>query len=135
MEIKGKVIQNLGLQTGTSKSGNPWNKAELIIETEGQYPKKIKLSNMKNAESFSLLPVGSLGTFQIELESREFNGRWYTDVTCWKWDIPHEVPLEVKMENEIITGGQKASYSDLGVPAKEKPSKEQTNDSDADLPF
>ena len=88
MEIKGKVIQNLGVQNGTSKSGKAWSKAEIVIETDGQYPKKVKLSNLKNAEEFGRISVGSEGVFQIEIESREYQGRWYTDVNCWNWKIP-----------------------------------------------
>lgn len=88
MEIKGRVVVNLGVQKGTSKSGNQWSKATIVIETEGQYPKKIALDNMKNADSFGALSVGTEGIFHIEVESREFNGRWYTSVNCWKWETP-----------------------------------------------
>ena len=49
MEIKAKVLQSLPMEGGTSKSGNAWQKASLIVETteNPQYPKKIKISNMK----------------------------------------------------------------------------------------
>lgn len=89
MEIKGKVIEQLGIQSGISRSGKEWKKAELLIETteNPQYPKKIKLSNMKDAEKFAMLTPGAEGIFSVEIESREFNDRWYTDVNCWKWDI------------------------------------------------
>ena len=100
MEIKGRVIQSLGVQKGTSKAGKEWSKASVIIETDGQYPKKVALDNMKNAEEFGKLPVGSTGVFHIEVESREFNGRWYTNVNCWKWEVatptqqPQQVPAQ-----------------------------------------
>lgn len=86
MEIKGKIIQNLSLQSGTSKAGKAWSKASILIETEGQYPKKVVLDNMKNPEEFSKLAVGFVGVFHIEINSNEFNGRWYTSVNCWKWE-------------------------------------------------
>lgn len=94
MEIKGKVTANLGVQKGTSKAGNEWSKATIVIETEGQYPKKIALDNMKNADSFGSLPVGTEGTFHIEVESREYNGRWYTSVNCWKWEVAQRAPAQ-----------------------------------------
>lgn len=87
MEIKGKIIQNLGIQSGTSKAGKAWSKASILIETEGQYPKKVVLENMKNAEEFSKLAVGFVGVFHIEISSNEYNGRWYTSVNCWKWEL------------------------------------------------
>ena len=129
MEIKGTVIQNMGLQKGTSKAGKEWSKAEIIIEYGDQYKKKVKLTNMKNAESFALIPEGSNGTFQIEIESREFNGRWYTDVSCWKWELEHTAPPKVQEENSRM----KASYDDFGAPVNEKP-KTASNDTD-ELPF
>ena len=100
MEIKGRVIQSLGVQKGTSKAGKEWSKASVIIETDGQYPKKVALDNMKNAEEFAKLAVGTEGVFYIEVESREFNGRWYTSVNCWKWEVatpiqqPQQVPAQ-----------------------------------------
>ena len=43
MEVKGKVIQLLALQSGMGKKG-PWKKQEFILETQSQYPKKVCLS-------------------------------------------------------------------------------------------
>lgn len=94
MEIKGKVVANLGVQNGTSKAGKNWAKATVIIEYGDQYPKKVALDNMKNADSFGALPVGTEGTFHIEVESREFNGRWYTSVNCWKWETTQQAPAQ-----------------------------------------
>lgn len=88
MEIKGRVIANLGIQKGVSKtSGKEWAKSGLVVEIPGQYPKTVALDNMKDAERFHAIPIGSEGTFYIGLESREYNGRWYTNVNCWKWEL------------------------------------------------
>lgn len=102
MEIKGKVVQVLPMEGGTSRNGNQWSKASLIVEVaeNPQYPKKIKISNMKNADAFSKLAVGAEVTFKVEIESREFNGRWYTEVNCWGWDVatptqqPQQAPAQ-----------------------------------------
>ncbi len=77
------------MQSGTSRSGNDWSKATLIVETITQYPKKVAISNMKRAAEFNSLPNGTVATFDVEMESREFNSRWYTDVTCWNWTIDY----------------------------------------------
>ncbi len=75
------------MQTGISRSGKDWSKATLIVETITQYPKKVAISNMKRAAEFNALPAGTIATFDVELESREYNGRWYTEVGCWSWII------------------------------------------------
>lgn len=89
MQFKARVIDRLPMQSGTSRSGNDWSKATLIVESISQYPKKVAISNMKRAAEFSSLPAGTVATFDVEMESREFNGRWYTDVTCWNWTIDY----------------------------------------------
>ena len=101
MEVKGKIIKNLGVQSGTSKSGKNWSKATIILEYgDAQYPKQVALDNLKNAEEFAKLAVGTEGVFHIEVESREFNGRWYTSVNCWKWEVatptqqPQQAPAQ-----------------------------------------
>ncbi|MBQ1722305.1 MAG: DUF3127 domain-containing protein, partial [Muribaculaceae bacterium] len=38
MEIEGKIIMKLPLQSGTSKTGNNWSKQEYVLETQEAYP-------------------------------------------------------------------------------------------------
>lgn len=87
MEIIGKVVQLGTLTEGNSPRG-PWKKQELIIETLEQYPKKICLTcwneRVNDANSFF---VGQTIKAQIRIESREFNGKWYTDVTAFRLDL------------------------------------------------
>ena len=87
MEIIGKVVQLGTLIEGNSPRG-PWKKQELIIETLEQYPKKICLlcwnERVNDANSFF---VGQTIKAQIRIESREFNGKWYTDVTAFRIEL------------------------------------------------
>lgn len=86
MQIEATVVATLPLEQGVSKtSGNPWSKGTVIVETGGQYPKKIALTNMKKADELIALPIGSAFTFDIDVESREYQGRWYTSVTTFRW--------------------------------------------------
>ena len=77
MEVTGKLIQKLPVQSGVSSSGNNWSKAEFVIETVEQYPKKI-CANLwgDRARALDQFQEGSLITVSFDLESREFNGRW-----------------------------------------------------------
>lgn len=114
MEIKGKVVANLGLQKGTSKAGKEWAKATVVIEYGDQYPKKVALDNLKNAEEFAKLAVGTERTFHIEVESREFNGRWYTSVNCWKWETTQQAPAQ-PVQQPVYQQTQ-APKDDMGDP-------------------
>lgn len=89
MEFQGVVKQVLPLESGVSKSGNQWSKASVVFDvtTNPQYPKLVKVSNMKKADVFAKLTPGTKVNLKVEIESREYNGRWYTEVSAWGWDI------------------------------------------------
>lgn len=83
MEITGTVVSLLPMQSGQGKNGT-WKKQEFILETPGQYPKKVCLSLWGEKVDETRLSVGEKITASINIESREYNGRWYTDVRAWK---------------------------------------------------
>ena len=83
MEIEGKIIQYLGEQSGTSKAGNLWKKKEWVLETFGQYPRKVKFHIFGDRSDTIVLEPGKDYILSFDLESREFNGRWYTDVSVY----------------------------------------------------
>lgn len=84
MELIGKIVQVLPLQSGISKAGNPWQKQEYILETLGtQYPRKVCFELFGDNVNKFPLQVGQEVTVSIDVESREFNGRWYTSVRAW----------------------------------------------------
>jgi hypothetical protein len=83
MELTAKLIQLLPLQTGTGKNGQ-WKKQDIIVETEGTYPKKVCISIWGEKINESQLKVGSQLNISFDVESREYNGKWYTDVKAWK---------------------------------------------------
>lgn len=85
MELKGKVIQLLPPQSGMGKKG-PWKKQEFIVETQSQFPKKVCLSLWGDKIDQFGIAVGQVLTVSVELESREYNGRWYTEARAWKVD-------------------------------------------------
>ena len=85
MEITGKLIQILEPQKGNSAKGE-WKKQDFIIETDEQYPKKVCIANWNDKVDLTNLKIGTELTLSINLESREFNGKWYTDVKVWRMD-------------------------------------------------
>ena len=83
MNIKGKIVQIVDEQSGESAKG-PWRKQEYILETDGQYPKQICFMVWNDKiDEFAIRENESVDV-SIDLESREYNGRWYTDVRAWK---------------------------------------------------
>lgn len=83
MEVSGKIAQLLPLQQGTGKNG-VWKKQEFILETSGEYPKKICFSLWGDKIDQSPLKEGTAVKVSFDVESREYNGKWYTDAKAWK---------------------------------------------------
>lgn len=84
MEIKGKIIQKFDLQSGTSKAGNPWKKQNYLLETLDTYPKKIYFDFFGDRADQYPLNVGDMINLSFDIESREYQGRYYTDIRGWK---------------------------------------------------
>ena len=83
MQLTAKLIQVLPLQTGSGKNGE-WKKQDIIVETDGQYPKKVCISIWGDKPQNVELNIGQQYTIDFDIESREYNGRWYTDVKAWR---------------------------------------------------
>lgn len=86
MQLIAKLVQILPLQTGMGKNGE-WRKQDVIVETDGQYPKKVCISIWGDKASESVLQIGNMLDISFDVESREYNGRWYTDIRAWKVDL------------------------------------------------
>lgn len=85
MQLTAKLNQLLPIQTGTGKNGE-WKKQDIIVETDGQYPKKVCIAIWGDKINDQQLVVGNTLTIDFDVESREFSGRWYTDLKAWKVD-------------------------------------------------
>jgi hypothetical protein len=122
MEITGKIIKILPAASGTSARGE-WKRQDFILETQDQFPKKVCISNWNDKVDINNIPQDTIVTASVNIESREFNERWYTDVKVWK----------------ITTGSSNANAGfDSGSappppPLEEPPEMESSPDDD--LPF
>ena len=100
MEIKAKVVGVLPLESGTGRNGE-WKRATVIVEyLDGDYPHKVALTNIKNAESFSRIAVDSTGTFNINLNSREYQSKWHTTCDCWQWRLDENTQKRKRHQRE-----------------------------------
>ena len=84
MEIEGTVNKVLAPVKGTSARGE-WTKQEVVLDLPGDFRKKVCISfwGDRAAEAASLKP-GEAVTISIDVESREYNGRWFTEARGWK---------------------------------------------------
>jgi hypothetical protein len=85
MEIQAILKQILPLESGETKSGKAWQKQTIVVETAETYPKLIAIEVSEKAISrLQDYQIGHTITCSINIESREYNGRWFTSIKCWK---------------------------------------------------
>lgn len=129
MEIQGKIIQKLDLKTGTSKAGTPWQKQEWVLETFDRFPKKIKVQTFGDRVNNIHMEPGKDYIVSVDIESREYNGNWYTDVSVY---------AAREMDGAQNAGGYNAPQAPMGQPVQNTaPAGDpfaSSDDSD-DLPF
>jgi hypothetical protein len=86
MEVVGKIIQVLPEQGGVSKtSGKEWKLQAYVLETQEQYPRKVHFKVFgEDRIKANPCQLDDVVTVSFDIESREFNGRWYTSIRAWK---------------------------------------------------
>jgi hypothetical protein len=124
MEISGTIIKLLPLQTGQSKNGG-WKKQDFILETEDQYPKKVCISAWGDKIDQFQLAEGKKIKAAINIESREYNEKWYTDVKVWRVD-----PLSDMPDNNTSEKMPPAHFETIPLPTDDFGSQGED-----DLPF
>ena len=84
MEAIGKLIAILPEQSGQTERGT-WRRGGFVIETEEQYPKKIAFTLFGDRiDMIKSFAIGSVLRVQFSAESREWEGRWFTDLRCFR---------------------------------------------------
>ena len=84
MEFEGTVVSVLPVVKGTSARGE-WMKQEVIFDQPGEFNRKVCVGfwGDKAQEAGTLRP-GEVVAVSANVESREYNGRWFTEVRAWR---------------------------------------------------
>jgi len=119
LELTGKLIQVMPEVTGNGKNG-AWVKQEFIVETsDSQYPRKICFSLWGDkVQTLKSTDPGTLVKVSFNLESREYNNRWYTDARAWRLEVVGS-----------------ATSDDVSAPSPEHSLADAPDDGKDDLPF
>jgi hypothetical protein len=128
LKITGKVTQILEEQSGEGKNGT-WRKQEFILQTEGNYPKDVCIVQWgDNIDQFAI-QEGERLTTHIDIQSREFKGRWYTDVKAWRVEREGDEAAQPQgRQGKAQPAGPGANFpGDDGA--------DSSSDFDDDLPF
>ena len=123
----GRLVQVLEEVSGVGKTGNSWKKQSFVVELDGSstYPKKVCLTAWGDkVDTLKRLTIGDRISAAFDVESREYQGRWYTDLKAWKIDV----------EANRSTGGGVDPFDGVDVPPMDNSSSASLPDEN-DLPF
>ena len=106
-KVKLTVQRNLGTKSGTNKAGKPWEYSYIMCKQDGEYAKEfvIVAHGQADIKTAKTLNGGETIETTLQPESREYQGKYYTDVKIWGLEV-------------MKTGKPQASNSDL-VPDNE----------------
>ena len=85
MEITGKIIAVLPANSGTSaRTGNPWMSQTYVIETQGQYPKKLAFDvfGEERIKQFNIKQGEEL-TVSFDIDAHEYQGRYFNQIRAF----------------------------------------------------
>lgn len=133
MEIIGKIILKLPLQTGVSKAGNNWSKQEYVLETQENFPKKVHFDFFGDRATQYDLQEGQMVKLSFDIESREYNGRWYTSIRGWKAE-PADAQAPVYAGAPAV-GGAPVQQAAPAAPVAPAPDFMNESPNADDLPF
>jgi len=122
MEVRGKIVTVLPVQTGEGKNGT-WKKQDYVIDydQQSQYPRKMMFNLWGDKIDQFNIQEGQSVKVSFDIDCREYNGRWYNDIRAWKVEADDGMP----------------AGSDFSQSATQTPSTPEMLPSDdgSDLPF
>jgi hypothetical protein len=124
MNVQGNLIKILPEIGGTSKAGNPWTKGAFLIQIpDDKYPKQIVFDTWSEMiENVKNVPIGSSIDVSFDAESKEFNGRYFTNLKAYK----------IEVVGQSAQTSQPQSSANPNTPS---PSPLGDNQDNKDLPF
>ena len=136
MEVVGKIIQVLPVQEGVGRNGNPWKEQPYVLETLDQHPRKVHFEVFgEDRIKQNPCDIDQLVTVSFDIESREFNGRWYTSIRAWKIQQGDATQPEAGQPAPVAPAqAAQAQPADAPLPNVD-PFDATTGDATSDLPF
>ncbi|MBO0929702.1 DUF3127 domain-containing protein [Fibrella aquatilis] len=133
LELVGKLVKTLPEVTGQGKNGT-WQKQEFVVETTDQFPKKVCVSLWGDkVNDLKQYAPGDMLKLSLNLESREYNERWYTEARVWRIEAADGA------EGGAPAGGQSAPAAArparAAQPASVPFNSAFDDDNSGDLPF
>ena len=94
-----------------------FKKVEIVVETKGKYPQKVKLEALKDnaVKVDGQLQVGCILDLMFDVKGNEYNGKYYNNLVMYKWediteDLAVDIPQQETIEEETIESGEELPF-------------------------
>ena len=128
MEFEGTVYRILPVTKGTSARGD-WQRQDVVFDMpDGNFSRKICVTFFNRPDDVARLREGAAFRVSVNIESREYNGRWYTDIRAWRLqNLQPAAPAAAAPIDEMPPFGE--------APACEAPAPKSAPGIEEDVPF
>ena len=133
--FEGIVFAILPEQSGTSARGEGHNQNVVFeMKTNSQYPRKVSVKFFNKRDEVARLVVGASYNVTFDVESREYQGRWYTDVVGRRIEPKEAAQVAQAQYSEPLPTAAPAPMAAAPMPTEEPAMPAQSANID-DLPF
>ena len=82
MEVKGKLVKKLAVESGISKSEKQWKKQTVVVDTGAEYNPEIAIQAFgdEKIKDLDKLSIGDDVLIKCNVYSREYNGRYFHNI-------------------------------------------------------
>ena len=123
-ELKGTIVEKGEIKTFK----NDFKKIEIVVETKGKYPQKIKLEALKeNAIKVDgQLNIGSTLDLKFDVKGNEYNGKYYVNLVMYSWeDITEDLIVNIPDKNSIEIQSNNTDWDEESKEQSKEESKEE----------
>ena len=110
MEFEGIVYKQLPVTKGVSARGE-WQRQDIVFELPSEFSRKVCVTFFNKPTDAESLKEGETYIVSVNIESREFNGRWYTDVRAWRVQPKQEEAPAAPAMPEMPPFGEEPAYA------------------------
>ena len=134
--FEGIVFAILPEQSGTSARGE-WHNQNVVFEmqTSSPYPRKVSVKFFNKRDDVARLITGATYKVTFDIESREYNGRWYTDVIGRRVEPKEAAQMAQAQYSEPLPTAAPVAPAAAPMPTEEPAMPSQSAQVVDDLPF
>lgn len=130
LEVEGKLVQLLDKRSGVSANGTNWTSQDFVIEIPGQYPTNAVFNIYGDRVQIDQFQVGEYIKVSFDIRGREYQGKWYNTLNCWKIERPGNTTTQPG-----TTQPAGATQATTAAPTQPTGPAEQPQQGGDDLPF